>query len=77
MVPNENHDRIISTFWCKYPRDLTCGCGCFILCFSQLLYFTHNVREWLDRDPKNVIAVHCKGGKGESNLQLQHSFNAK
>ncbi|XP_020618901.1 phosphatidylinositol 3,4,5-trisphosphate 3-phosphatase TPTE2-like isoform X2 [Orbicella faveolata] len=31
---------------------------------SQLLYFTHNVREWLDRDPKNVIAVHCKGGKG-------------
>lgn len=32
---------------------------------SQLLYFTHNVREWLDRDPKNVIAVHCKGGKGD------------
>ena len=22
------------------------------------------MREWLDRDPKNVIAVHCKGGKG-------------
>lgn len=33
---------------------------------SQLLYFTHNVREWLDRDPKNVIAVHCKGGKGRT-----------
>ncbi|XP_068720125.1 phosphatidylinositol 3,4,5-trisphosphate 3-phosphatase TPTE2-like [Montipora capricornis] len=33
---------------------------------SQLLYFTHNVREWLDRDPKNVVAVHCKGGKGRT-----------
>lgn len=33
---------------------------------NQLLYFTHNVREWLDRDPENVIAVHCKGGKGRT-----------
>ena len=36
------------------------------LLFSQLLYFTHNAREWLDRDSKNVIAVHCKGGKGRN-----------
>lgn len=37
---------------------------------SQLLYFTHNVREWLDRDPKNVIAVHCKGGKGRTGTAI-------
>ncbi|KXJ22445.1 phosphatidylinositol 3,4,5-trisphosphate 3-phosphatase TPTE2 [Exaiptasia diaphana] len=33
---------------------------------SQLLYFCHNVREWMELDSSNVIAVHCKGGKGRT-----------
>ncbi|XP_032219913.1 phosphatidylinositol 3,4,5-trisphosphate 3-phosphatase TPTE2 [Nematostella vectensis] len=37
---------------------------------SQLLYFCHNVREWLDKDPSNVIAVHCKGGKGRTGTAI-------
>ncbi|XP_031564991.1 phosphatidylinositol 3,4,5-trisphosphate 3-phosphatase TPTE2-like [Actinia tenebrosa] len=37
---------------------------------SQLLYFCHNVREWMDQDPKNVIAVHCKGGKGRTGTAI-------
>lgn len=28
--------------------------------------FCENVREWMAIDKKNVIAVHCKGGKGRT-----------
>ncbi|KAK3706234.1 hypothetical protein QZH41_010931, partial [Actinostola sp. cb2023] len=37
---------------------------------SQLLYFCHNVREWMELDPNNVIAVHCKGGKGRTGTAI-------
>lgn len=29
-----------------------------------MLKYTANVREWMSEDPKNIIAIHCKGGKG-------------
>ena len=28
---------------------------------SEMLRFADNVRNWLSRDPENVIVVHCKG----------------
>ena len=28
--------------------------------------FCENVREWMAADKRNVIAVHCKGGKGRT-----------
>merc|ERR550519_991568 len=37
---------------------------------SQLLYFCHNVREWMELDPNNIIAVHCKGGKGRTGTAI-------
>lgn len=33
---------------------------------SQLLQFCHGVKEWLSAHSENVIAVHCKGGKGRT-----------
>ncbi|KAK0064871.1 phosphatidylinositol 3 4 5-trisphosphate 3-phosphatase TPTE2 [Biomphalaria pfeifferi] len=32
----------------------------------EMLDFTVNAREWMSRDSKNVIAIHCKGGKGRT-----------
>lgn len=33
---------------------------------SAMSSFCENVREWMAADKKNVIAVHCKGGKGRT-----------
>lgn len=30
----------------------------------DMLKYTASVREWMSADPKNIIAIHCKGGKG-------------
>ena len=32
--------------------------------FRQLVEFCYDVREWLNSDPENIVAMHCKGGKG-------------
>ncbi|XP_071950976.1 phosphatidylinositol 3,4,5-trisphosphate 3-phosphatase TPTE2-like [Antedon mediterranea] len=32
----------------------------------ELQKFTANAKEWIEKDPKNVIVVHCKGGKGRT-----------
>lgn len=29
-----------------------------------MIRFAKDARTWLEADPSNVIAVHCKGGKG-------------
>ena len=31
-----------------------------------MLDFTANAREWMAADKQNVIAIHCKGGKGRT-----------
>lgn len=33
---------------------------------SQLLQFCHVANEWMQKDEKNVLAIHCKGGKGRT-----------
>lgn len=33
---------------------------------EDMLKYTANVREWMASDPTNVIAIHCKGGKGRT-----------
>ncbi|KFM68010.1 Phosphatidylinositol-3,4,5-trisphosphate 3-phosphatase TPTE2, partial [Stegodyphus mimosarum] len=35
-----------------------------------MVRFVKNVREWLDQDKSNVIAVHCKGGKGRTGTMI-------
>lgn len=30
----------------------------------DMLKYTASMREWMSADPKNIIAIHCKGGKG-------------
>lgn len=33
---------------------------------QDMLKYTASVREWMAADPKNIIAIHCKGGKGRT-----------
>jgi hypothetical protein len=33
----------------------------------DMLKFTADVREWMAADSRNIIAIHCKGGKGNLN----------
>lgn len=37
---------------------------------SDMVRFVENVRTWLSLDQKNVIAVHCKGGKGRTGTMI-------
>uniref|UniRef100_A0A8C5WZT5 Phosphatidylinositol-3,4,5-trisphosphate 3-phosphatase n=1 Tax=Malurus cyaneus samueli TaxID=2593467 RepID=A0A8C5WZT5_9PASS len=37
---------------------------------QDMLNFTANVREWMRKDEKNVIAIHCKGGKGRTGTMV-------
>lgn len=32
----------------------------------DMLKFTASVSEWMSQDEKNIIAIHCKGGKGKA-----------
>ena len=36
-------------------------------CFanSELLDFLDDIRKWIEEDPKHVVLIHCKGGKGK------------
>ena len=36
----------------------------------QIADFCHDVATWLSRHPENVVAVHCKAGKGRTGLML-------
>ncbi|XP_069129990.1 phosphatidylinositol 3,4,5-trisphosphate 3-phosphatase TPTE2-like isoform X2 [Argopecten irradians] len=37
---------------------------------KDIMAFCLDVREWLTADEKNVIAVHCKGGKGQTGTMI-------
>lgn len=37
---------------------------------QDLLSYTANVKEWMSADPKNIIAIHCKGGKGRTGTMV-------
>ncbi|XP_060089256.1 phosphatidylinositol 3,4,5-trisphosphate 3-phosphatase TPTE2-like [Heteronotia binoei] len=37
---------------------------------EDMLKFTTSVREWMNQDLKNVIAIHCKGGKGRTGTMV-------
>ncbi|XP_047499160.1 phosphatidylinositol 3,4,5-trisphosphate 3-phosphatase TPTE2-like [Penaeus chinensis] len=37
---------------------------------TDMLRFSASVKAWMDKDEKNVIAVHCKGGKGRTGTMI-------
>ncbi|KFP06891.1 Phosphatidylinositol 3,4,5-trisphosphate 3-phosphatase TPTE2, partial [Calypte anna] len=37
---------------------------------QDMLKFTASVREWMGQDEKNIIAIHCKGGKGRTGTMV-------
>ncbi|KAM3600971.1 uncharacterized protein V6R79_005339 [Siganus canaliculatus] len=37
---------------------------------EDLLKYTQSVREWMSADPQNIIAIHCKGGKGRTGTMV-------
>lgn len=43
-----------------------CSTVCSTICLRDMLKYTAGVREWMSADPKNIIAIHCKGGKGDA-----------
>ena len=36
----------------------------------EMLSFATSVRTWMSADPSNVIAIHCKGGKGRTGTMI-------
>ncbi|KAK2828671.1 hypothetical protein Q5P01_019705 [Channa striata] len=37
---------------------------------EDMLKYTASVREWMAADPTNIIAIHCKGGKGRTGTMV-------
>jgi len=37
---------------------------------SVIHQFCVSSESWLNKDPENIIAVHCKGGKGRTGLMI-------
>ncbi|XP_053187477.1 putative tyrosine-protein phosphatase TPTE isoform X2 [Scomber japonicus] len=37
---------------------------------EDMLKYTANVRDWMSADPQNIIAIHCKGGKGRTGTMV-------
>jgi protein-tyrosine phosphatase len=35
-----------------------------------MLAFADKVRDWMEADPQNIIAIHCKGGKGRTGTMI-------
>jgi len=39
--------------------------------FRDMVNFCKNAREFMSADDKNVIALHCKGGKGRTGTMVR------
>lgn len=42
----------------------------FCSLFRSMLDFSDNARQFQERHPDNIIAVHCKGGKGRTGTMI-------
>ena len=42
--------------FCQFSRDMITFCA--------------DVKDWLKQDDRNIIAVHCKGGKGRTGTMI-------
>lgn len=40
----------------------------YYVALRDMLRYTDSVREWMAADSRNIIAIHCKGGKGDTTL---------
>lgn len=40
----------------------------------EMLLFSKEVNEWMAQDPENVVAIHCKGGKGNAPVFFHFPF---
>ena len=55
------------------PDDAVEQHGCFdhnpapLICLGP---FCESAKRWLDADPRNVVAVHCKAGKGRTGMMI-------
>ena len=38
--------------------------------FRDMVFFCNNAREFMEADKRNVIALHCKGGKGRTGAMI-------
>nr|XP_037842846.1 phosphatidylinositol 3,4,5-trisphosphate 3-phosphatase TPTE2 [Chlorocebus sabaeus] len=36
----------------------------------EMVVFTKEVNEWMAQDPANIVAIHCKGGKGRTGTMI-------
>lgn len=52
------------TLDCGRTRGLSRLSECLSVSLRDMLKYTASVREWMSADPRNIIAIHCKGGKG-------------
>ncbi|KAL1773103.1 phosphatidylinositol 3,4,5-trisphosphate 3-phosphatase TPTE2-like [Sigmodon hispidus] len=37
---------------------------------EEMMLFTKEVNDWMAQDPENVVAIHCKGGKGRTGTMV-------